>query len=665
MLYYLRRARTRPEFSSPTEELDVVKLFLSHGADPNVPAHLLAWAVNFGSLDVCRELLLHGADPNSAFPHTEFSPDQHGGRETALHCAIRRNSPNKVKMLLENIIQCDTQVTWRDMTILDFALHNSCCDDIMDMLKKSAKDNQCITAVTCPNALRAPRFHRISSKLRLTPKTSAALANAERTSQNWVLKKTKASKITRTIRRGISRMADHQSEIRALETALQDFLQAISDNLPEQFSHFRFSPILCGSMAEGTKCYQPDEFDFICKITSDAIVGKLPKRSKEIKVYHVYSYDARFDNIKDRDGCIEVVKFAATFYAAIDTTIKYLHSVRTFGNLEMCPNSLLLHDKISRLQLQWNGEFFHHMDVYVDLVPAVEADYQLKSPLPIGVKHCEAFLIPKVFRFDETHRHRNFEISHSSTEQAVIAALPLNVKQGLILAKAARIASIARPAEDLTSHYALQEDIHVDDFITSYLLKTCLLKLLIEYRELKKDDLERNAFLQREDEIIARLENDTNGDGSSVDTNDGSDSTDTLDDGLTWDSETGRLTNVEDDDSACGWAIDIYRKLKSDFDTTKVQSWHDEYGTLKNCSKCRVERGCCKKRKLTLAMTSQILDWLKRHKAELNDIFRVEQRTMVYSRQQTPPERRNEETARHDSKRAATRDLKCSSNGES
>ena len=33
---------------------------------------------------------------------------------------------------------------------------------------------------------------------------------------------------------GISRMAEHQTKIRALEAALQEFIQAINDNLPEQ-----------------------------------------------------------------------------------------------------------------------------------------------------------------------------------------------------------------------------------------------------------------------------------------------------------------------------------------------------------------------------------------------------------------------------------------------
>ena len=38
--------------------------------------------------------------------------------------------------------------------------------------------------------------------------------------------------------------------------------------------------------------------------------------------------------------------------------------------------------------------------------------------------------------------------------------------------------------QNTSSHYGLQEDIHVDDFITSYMLKTCLLKLLIKSGEL-------------------------------------------------------------------------------------------------------------------------------------------------------------------------------------
>ena len=207
----------------------------------------------------------------------------------------------------------------------------------------------------------------------------------------------------------------------------------------------------------------------------------------------------------------------------------------------------------------WNGEFFQRMNVYVDLVPAIKTHFNPETLKPLGVKPCMRFGIPKTSRHKQANHETLFQLSHSSTEQAVIAALPLKVKYmyGLILAKAARIASIARPKENLTSHYGLQEDIHVDDFITSYMLKTCLMKLL----ECKWTILERG--------------------------------------------------------SVCGWAIRIYQKLKADLEAKKIETCYG-YNTLMDCTDCKVERGCCKKMKVTLAMTSQILDWLRQHEEQLN-----------------------------------------------
>ena len=184
---------------------------------------------------------------------------------------------------------------------------------------------------------------------------------------------------------------------------------------------------------------------------------------------------------------------------------------------------------------------------------------------------------------DVFEKESGFHESYSTTEQAVIAALPLNVKYGLILAKAARIANIARPAEDLTSHYGLQEDIHVDDFITSYLLKTCLFSLLPPHRRHAKCNCKNDKFepiyIFRKETIVCK-----------------------------W--------NEVDSDSACGWAIRIYERLKSCLERFRVETWHNDGWYLIECDCCWTERGCCKKRKLTLAMTSQILDWLKLHQQQ-------------------------------------------------
>ena len=80
------------------------------------------------------------------------------------------------------------------------------------------------------------------------------------------------------------------------------------------------------------------------------------------------------------------------------------------------------------------------MNVYVDLAPAVESGRKLNKPPPLEVKPCKALIIPKISRHNEAHHRPYFDVSYSSTEQAVIAALPLNAKHGLILAKAFRIA---------------------------------------------------------------------------------------------------------------------------------------------------------------------------------------------------------------------------------
>ena len=72
-------------------------------------------------------------------------------------------------------------------------------------------------------------------------------------------------------------------------------------------------------------------------------------------------------------------------------------------------------------------------------------------------------------------------------------------------------------------------------------------------------------------------------------------------------------------DGACDWAISIYQKLNKSLESKEVVSWF-KWEYLHKFSLCKVERGCCKKRKLMLAMTSQILDWLKQHQHELSDI---------------------------------------------
>ena len=63
----------------------------------------------------------------------------------------------------------------------------------------------------------------------------------------------------------------------------------------------------------------------------------------------------------------------------------------------------------------------------------------------------------------------------------------------------------------------------------------------------------------------------------------------------------------------------IYEQLKTSLNKKLVVSTTTSERPV-DCTKCDHEYGCCKQRKLMLAMVEKVLDWLKEHKDELQDI---------------------------------------------
>ena len=308
-------------------------------------------------------------------------------------------------------------------------------------------------------------------------------------------------------------------------------------------------------MAERTKCYQPNEFDYICMLNA---------MERHMDPYQ--DIDERYSAFELHSGTYDVVKIASAFYTVLNRVLGELNETEAkFGRLFLHKQTLLFADKVSRLQLLWKGDCFHNMVVYVDMAIGLPLKHEYNKPLPLGVK-CDSFCrIIKAPRhdIDVVRTSALCPVSFSFQESEIFQAAPSSVRGGFILAKAVRIADIARPEEHLTSHYGLLEDVHVDDLLTSYMLKTSLMKLL-----------------PRDGRLVER-------------------------------------------DSACGWAIRIYERLKADLEAKKISSWYDEFPRLIDCTECKVERGCCKRRKLMLAMTSQSLNWLRLHKNNhfLNSLF--------------------------------------------
>ena len=63
----------------------------------------------------------------------------------------------------------------------------------------------------------------------------------------------------------------------------------------------------------------------------------------------------------------------------------------------------------------------------------------------------------------------------------------------------------------------------------------------------------------------------------------------------------------------------IYEQLRTSLKAKQVMSEHTREFPV-YCRGCNHEYGCCKQRKLMLAMVEKILTWLKQHKDELQDI---------------------------------------------
>ena len=163
--------------------------------------------------------------------------------------------------------------------------------------------------------------------------------------------------------------------------------------------------------------------------------------------------------------------------------------------------------------------------------------------------------IAKYSRHQKSDSNQSQESFHEHELQMIHNLSPC-VKDSFILAKALRIAKIATP--DDVEAFGLQEDIYTDSLITSFILKACLFGkdgIKPEFRDLTKP----------------------------VDV-----------------------------------AIKIYEVLKTALEQKSVVSEYTEERPI-NCKLCRVERGCCQKRKFMLAMVEKILAWLRVRQSHLKE----------------------------------------------
>ena len=186
--------------------------------------------------------------------------------------------------------------------------------------------------------------------------------------------------------------------------------------------------------------------------------------------------------------------------------------------------------------------------------------------IKVDVAVCNGKQIAKASRFKEDE-NSGFP-SHKCKEQSTLfSKLSRFEKQGFILAKAVRIACIAQP--DNLDSFDLEENINVDDVITSFLLRMCLPNEKDNEDEFKDCSTPHAVALKIYEILLHALQK---------------------------------------------------RTLLSRYLGEEVYFCSNEHGYI-----CRVERGCCKRRRFTIAMVEKIISWLKQHENDLKNIDYVDE----------------------------------------
>ena len=177
---------------------------------------------------------------------------------------------------------------------------------------------------------------------------------------------------------------------------------------------------------------------------------------------------------------LEIEFCNAMEYAFENTDIKSPFSAGRF--------SLQRRDKISCFRLLYRNDTIKDVVVTVDFVfafphPIYMIPQYLKDDL--GVHDAHFYLIPKVsLRKTITHNNAHFLVSYSDIESKFIMNLPESFRIAFIYAKAARSPKLYRLPDDVASR--ILEPICVEEIITTYMLKTCLMRIWKIHKSFEK-----------------------------------------------------------------------------------------------------------------------------------------------------------------------------------
>ena len=279
-------------------------------------------------------------------------------------------------------------------------------------------------------------------------------------------------------------------ELASIQKEVDLLVNRIANAVKEQDERMEFTPVLSGSMSEGTKIGTLNEFDYLLYMTSVSNMCDV-KDSDVPGFVHISAKELPSEQIngifRESDHALVANIFRAYLYQLIQ---KVLGSHDIWDSLHFYWDAgpiftLRGPENISSLVIQWAGLENSGLKVSIDLAPVIHQKGWMprdlrehSSLLRVPIRAFGSLIViskeaPEHETFEEGH-DRYLRLSYSHVEKEVMLSIPEHKREAFILAKvliSEKVLPLLRPVESRIAPYS---KIH----ISSYMLKMALFALL-------------------------------------------------------------------------------------------------------------------------------------------------------------------------------------------
>lgn len=470
--------------------IETVSLLVEHGAD-------LQTVDKFGRSVLCQNLLVSDLDCMEYLIHKGGNvnrQDRFGS--SPLHHAAYGNNGDIIKLLLEQNVDLCLQDD-EGHTAPDVAkIHK--CKDALQVLQgiESAETPVAITnahdLLWCDvHELRHPE-ETCNAKKRLKLNTDIISVCEEMLKEQSIL------------------LSVHHEENDRICKGMTSLMETVAQRMGQIEEVFTASLLPSGSVAEGTKTGNPNEFDFIfcltkfanaCIIVEDEnskISGLVKARSK------TKPPPREFSHFFDDSGFILTQNLRVVFNQLLSMIIR---EEATWKNSNFVLNGISdgsedIERPAFSVQVTWMSCHHKQLHISVDMVPAIYPESWWPRYIDTTTMHlmtktvkdegCLLLALSQEERGPEEDSEFNFRISCLPAERNLMVNLPQAVKDAYVLAKVL-ISDEVSPVVTFSGDGVTTEDhvVHPSSVIKSYMLKNCLLHILSEESSLMTECQEK------------------------------------------------------------------------------------------------------------------------------------------------------------------------------